>query len=186
MDRDLIPLLQGVAAEAGRLVANVRPDQWQEPTPCTDWDVGRLVSHFASGLDSFADIGEGKEMATEEPSLEPDQAEGAVASATDRAMAAWRAPGALQRIYPTPWGDTPGNVLVSLLLIETLVHGWDLAKATGQTPAYDVEAVEAAYELSVAYADESTRTPEFFGPEVPVPENAPTLDRLVGFLGRRP
>jgi uncharacterized protein (TIGR03086 family) len=76
---------------------------------------------------------------------------------------------------------------LSIVLIETVAHGWDLAKATGQPTPYPAAAVEA-----VLAAGQGMLGPQFrgegkpFGEEVDVPPSAPPLDRLIGFLGRDP
>jgi uncharacterized protein (TIGR03086 family) len=70
---------------------------------------------------------------------------------------------------------------------EVLLHGWDLAAATGQTWSSDPAAVERCLGF---VRDLAAGSPEvrdgMFGPEVPVPADAPALDRLLGLAGRDP
>jgi uncharacterized protein (TIGR03086 family) len=80
-----------------------------------------------------------------------------------------------------------GTMSFNMTLMEYLVHGWDLAVATGQTVPYTDDEAEAVLERAQA-----TLPPEYrgegmpFGDIVPVADHAPAVDRLVGFLGREP
>lgn len=71
-------------------------------------------------------------------------------------------------------------------LIELIVHGWDISRSLERTAAFDDDLIQAVLSGAPLWVDDSTRTPQLFGPEVPVPSGAPVLDRLVGFLGRQP
>jgi uncharacterized protein (TIGR03086 family) len=90
----------------------------------------------------------------------------------------------MEREYTVPVGTVPGAVVVHLRLTETLVHGWDLAQATGQTTRFDervaaqeIEFAEGA--LAIVPAD---RKP--FAPPQPVRDSATALERLAALLGR--
>ena len=85
-----------------------------------------------------------------------------------------------------PWGETTGMQLMGFELIELIVHGWDISRSLGRDAPFEDDLVEAALFGARQWVDDSTRTPQLFGPEVPVPDDAPVLDRLVGFLGRHP
>jgi uncharacterized protein (TIGR03086 family) len=186
MEHELLPMLGRALAEATRIVDLAAEADWTAPTPCKEWDVGRLTAHLVSGIASFADVGEGKDMDPDEPPFEPEEVSIAFDQAGTRAMDVWSATGALDKMYEPPWGSTPGAVIAGFMLIETVVHTWDLATAIGVPTEFDDEVIEEAFRLSRAYTNETVRIPEMFGPEVPVPNEAPTLDRLVGFLGRQP
>src|SRR5439155_27261265 len=100
-------------------------------------------------------------------------------------VGAWRSEGALGRTVKAPMGQLPASWFVGLQTADLVVHGWDLAKATGQAIDLDPELVRLASE----WGRENLR-PEFrgrdFGPEVPVPGDAPLPDRLAGVFGRDP
>jgi uncharacterized protein (TIGR03086 family) len=77
-------------------------------------------------------------------------------------------------------------VLGGFTTLDILVHGWDLARATGQDPELDAEVAEPVLAFArEAFVDEGARAPSI-GPEVAVPAGASVTDRLVGFLGRTP
>jgi uncharacterized protein (TIGR03086 family) len=80
--------------------------------------------------------------------------------------------------------ELPGEVAALVALDEVVVHGWDLAVATGQPYAVDDASVEGALRFASSFGDD--RPPGLFGPAVPVPDDAPALDRLLGATGRDP
>ena len=107
------------------------------------------------------------------------------AEASAAALTAARAGDTLTRVHTTPLGDMPGPALAGFTTLDILVHGWDLAQATGQPATLDDTL--AAHVLAFA---EQAITPGFraprIGPAVPVAADAPLTDRLVAFLGRQP
>jgi uncharacterized protein (TIGR03086 family) len=106
-------------------------------------------------------------------------------TSADALLAAFSAPGALERVVTVPFGTVPGAVALQLRLVENLVHGWDLARATGQPARHDDRVAEAALVFTRARVADvpAGRTP--FGPPQPVADNSPALDRLAATLGRR-
>ena len=109
----------------------------------------------------------------------------AYAEAAVAALAAAADGDALTRVHATPLGDMPGPVLAGFTTLDIAVHGWDLAKATGQ-PAV-LEAVLAGHVLGFARQSLTGESRAGrIGQELPVPGTAPVTDRLVGFLGRLP
>jgi uncharacterized protein (TIGR03086 family) len=101
-------------------------------------------------------------------------------------LAAFNEPGALGRTVTLPAGTVPGAVAAHLRTTEALVHGWDLARATGLP--YDVPEDLAEGELAFSGPLIGRIPPERrpFAPSKPVPEDAPAIDRLAALLGRDP
>jgi uncharacterized protein (TIGR03086 family) len=103
--------------------------------------------------------------------------------------AAWGALDTLDVPITLPFGTVPAMVGINLNVIDVLVHGWDLAKATG-APARlpdDVAAFALSFTEGMLRPEMRSDAPDAsFGPAVPVPDDAPITDRLVGFLGRHP
>lgn len=81
--------------------------------------------------------------------------------------------------------EMPADAAALVALNEVVVHGWDLARATGQEYEPDAEAV-ATCRAFVASFDAPADDGGLFGPPVDVPDDAPELDRLIGATGRRP
>lgn len=158
-----------------QIIAGVGPEQVDLATPCTQYDVRQLVDHLVGFATSFADKASGVTPAADPAATKAGADPGAdYHRASERLVDGYR---------DAPEDATP----VGVVLMETITHGWDLAKATGQPTPYPEEPVAAA--LS---AGEGMLSPEYrgddkpFGDEVQVPQSASALDRLVGFMGRDP
>lgn len=178
-----------VLAGLANVVDGVRDDQLDLPTPCTEMDVAELRRHILGWLTNFADgyaDPDGQARASVDEFQTPSDPSGAVRAASDKLVAAVTA-GAAQRPLKLGENGMPGELALGMILWEYLVHGWDLARATGQPWSPP----EAAAAESLAFApsmltDEYRGEGNMFGPIVPVPEDAPALDRLLGYSGRDP
>jgi|tagenome__1003787_1003787.scaffolds.fasta_scaffold20554013_2 uncharacterized protein (TIGR03086 family) len=177
----------------GRLVAGVTDDQWEAPTPCAGWDVRQLVNHLVGGNRLFARVLSGEPLPpveqlgrhAGEDQLGDDPA-AAWRGSAEAMLAAFRGPGVLERMHTVPAGTLPGPAALHLRIVETLVHGWDLARATGQQPPFPDELAEQELTFS---RDLLGRLPEGrqpFGPSRPADDGAPAIDRLAALLGRTP
>ena len=190
---ELLAAFEGAVASTAEIVKSTPADAMGAPTPCTEWDVRALLSHvigtlwLAEGL--FSDQPPRYPMAP--GGLPPadvagDDPAAAYAEASAAAIAAAATGDALTRVHVTPLGEMPGPGLAGFTTLDILVHGWDLAKATGQ-PA-DLDGRLAAHVLG--FAGQALGTPESragrIGPALTVPADAPVTGRLVAFLGRQP
>jgi uncharacterized protein (TIGR03086 family) len=177
--------LHGALAGTGAVIAGVAPGQWTAPTPCTEFDVRAVVNHLVAGDRAFAAYVTGGEPPARGADLLGDDPVAAYSEAAAGLRTAFGAKDALNEIYKAPFGSAPGAVLVQVRVLEQLAHGWDIARATGQSPDFPDDVTERA--LAVARQTLATR-PDGpaapFGPEVAVPDGAPALDRLAAFLGR--
>lgn len=185
---DMVEMHERALDQTGQIVAGVAPSQLESPTPCTDWDVQTLLEHMTGGnwnSAATASGGQRQEDAGTEDILGDDPAETYRRSA-EAVKRAWREPGRLDEIYEMPMGMLPGQAVLAVRLLETMTHGWDLATATGQSPVYDDDLVQAA--MAVAQSNLSgERPPGFpFAPPVEVGADRPEIDRLAGFMGRQP
>jgi uncharacterized protein (TIGR03086 family) len=183
---------QAVASTAA-IVKGVRADQMAAPTPCAEWDVRTLVNHVLGTLwlseALFTDAAPRHPMApggVPGSDLAGDDPAAAYAEASAAALAAAGTGDTLTRLHVTPLGDMPGPVLAGFTTLDILVHGWDLARATGQPAALaDPLAGHVLAFAHQALAEEEHRAGRI-GPAVAVPGDAPVTDRLAGFLGRQP
>jgi uncharacterized protein (TIGR03086 family) len=157
----------------GRLVAGIHDDQWGNPTPCSEWDVRALVNHVVNGTTAAASAFGAETHRT----AEYDEA-------ASMLLAVFRQPGALDRIVTIPFGTVPGAVALHIRLTELLVHGWDIAQATGQRTDFPEELAEEELAFSKAAMDSVPPGSSSFAAPQPAPEDAPALDRLVALLGR--
>src|SRR5262249_29953521 len=189
LSMDLPALLGETIASTGKVVAGVRPDQLDDPTPCSEWDVRALLNHLIGVAEMFSHVAEGKPIPPPDPNTDyfvGEEYAAAYDSATARVLAAWQKPGALAATITLPLGDVPGSVGASINFIDVLVHGWDVAKATGQDAHLAPEFAEPALELARGIVNDRVRQAGAFGPAISVSADSPMGDRLVAFLGRTP
>ncbi|QKG27448.1 hypothetical protein ACTIVE_9103 [Actinomadura verrucosospora] len=182
--------MRPAADAAARIVLEVPQDRLDAPTPCPGWDVRALVNHLILWN------GRGETAARREPvtgpgedhdfTAEPGWAERFEEQAR-RTAEAWSDPAAWEGNTSLTGNKEgmPAGFIAGIVFGECVVHGWDLAVATGREPGFPPEVVEAAWEQLVPTA-EISRKYGAFGPEVAVPEDAPLLDRVLGLAGRDP
>jgi uncharacterized protein (TIGR03086 family) len=181
--------LERAYASTRRVLAEVEPDQLDEPTPCTSWNVRDLVNHIVGGAQWFGAAVEEGENALP---ADRDWTEGDMLASFDdgarRTIAAFRAPGAQDKIVKVPFGEFPGSVFMGLVTTDTFTHGWDLAKATGQSTDLDPELAAQVLEGARLLVPDGLRgdEPLPFGPVLDAPAGACAADRLAAFMGRRP
>jgi uncharacterized protein (TIGR03086 family) len=181
------------AAAAVDVVRGIGPDELDRPTPCTELNVRALLNHlifwtgvrgYGAGLKQPPQPGEVEQG--HDFTAEPSWAEAYAARAAATAEV-WS--------DPETWtGETsltgngrrmPAGFVGGILLCEWLLHGWDLAVATGQKLTVDDDLAAALHE-DVAGRAEMARQYGAFGPEVDVPSTAPLFDRVLGLAGRDP
>jgi len=177
------------ADAAARTVGRVHAGQFGGPTPCTDWDVRALLNHLilwtAYSLEARAQGGSvGQELMDRDFADEPGFAV-AYRAQLDRALAAWADAAAWERELNVMGTATPAADVAALNIAEMVLHGWDLAAATGQRYTVSDTAAAAAARAVEANAD-LFRQYKGFAEPVEVPASAPALDRLLAASGRDP
>jgi uncharacterized protein (TIGR03086 family) len=164
-------------------------DQWDAPTPCADWDVRALVSHIVYEDVWTIPMMEGatvEEVGDRfEGDLLGDDPVGAVRAAADAATIAAASGLVAGRTVHLSFGDVSAQEYVYQLAADHLVHGWDLAAATGGERRFDPELVEA---LAVWFKDREGmyRDAEIIGERPPGDPPEDAQDRLIVAFGRRP
>lgn len=186
MSADLLE--QAFASTAG-VLANVKADQLDDPTPCASWKVRDLINHLVGGTYFFAAVAETGQPPNgqEAPDFTSGNFTETFEQGARQAVAAFRAPGAMEKPMTLPFGQLPGAVFVTIASTDTFSHGWDLARATGQPTDLDPALAAQLLENARSFLPDAMRGPDGqapFGPRVEVPESAPAADRLAGFLGR--
>ena len=167
-----------------RLVAGVRPEQWSNQSPCDEWDARGVVEHivFMHGV-MLRPLG--RELSTD-PST-ADDPHAAFRSARADVDAALADPAVATRDVETPMGTMTFEQHVDAVISGDMVlHGWDLARATGQDEAMPPDEVERIWDQLSKIPEDILRRPGVLGPRVDVPDDAPLQDKLLGFLGRDP
>lgn len=170
-----------------RMMADISRDQWTQPTPCASWNVRELVNHIVVGNWWAAELASGRTIEEVGSKLDGDQLGAAPLEAYDQsaeaAGAAFEAPGALDAPCAVSYGPVPGSVYAGHRFIDVLIHGWDLAVATGQDPSLDPDLVDACWD-EVGPQAAMFRASGMFGDDVAVPAGADIQTRLLATLGR--
>jgi uncharacterized protein (TIGR03086 family) len=199
------PLFSAATTTGTEVIGALRPDQLANATPCPEFDVRTLLGHLVDVLHRVAAMGRGDDQApapTEVAVVTDDAWRATWRAAADDAIAAWADDAALERTIVLPWATDKGGVALLGYVSEVTVHTWDLAQAAGQRPKWNDAAVAGAYELMRSWLPGEGRAEIFeevrkkmgpgaradnaFAEVVPVPDDAPLIDRLVAWTGRRP
>lgn len=198
--------LDPAAREVIRLLDGVTDDQLAGPTPCADTPVAALLDHLMGLSLAFTwaanktgpdptgtgQGGDGQPGGTgpagsAAANLDP-QWRTVLPKRLFELVQAWREPAAWEGMTEAGGVTMPAEVMGVVALDELVLHGWDLAKATGQTFTCDPHstAVVLAFTAESAKPENAANRAGLFGPVVDVAEDAPPLDRALGFAGRDP
>jgi len=165
-------------------VAAVRPQDWDNQSPCDEWTAHDVVRHvidvhgmMLKPLDEVLSGG---------PSVD-DDALGAFRSARADLEAVLDNPPVADQEYDGMFGRTTVSDTVDrFMAFDLVVHGWDLARATGQDEMIEPGEVDRVLAFVAHMGPSTLRENQVTGPEVAVPDDAPPQDRLLGLLGRHP
>ena len=169
------------------LADGVPADRLADPTPCAEWDVCGMLGHLVATVDRVRVIGEGGDPQTTPRVVEGIADDGwtdALAAAEDKMAAVWADDAVLDELVTVPWGRVPGRAAMWGYIREALVHGWDLAVATGQSPEADPVTAEAALAETkrVMPAEPRGGPIPFAAPVAPRPGAGPT-EQLANWCG---
>lgn len=175
--------------QVARVAAGVRDEDLGLPTPCTDWSVADLLRHLLELTNAFVATarktpfpGDGSARPTELPADWREQLDRQL----EALPAAWREPGAWQGEADAGGVTMPAAVMGAVAIDELVLHGWDLARATGQSFEADAASIAASLGFAMSVPVEAEGRDGLYGPVVPVPDDASDLDRLLGYTGRDP
>lgn len=179
------PLEQAIQSTRA-VLAQVRPDQLSDRTPCQSWKVSDLINHVVGTHAFFLSCLNGSA-----PPAPADVASGDFVAAFDKSsaetVAAFNAEGVMQQTIALPFGQMPAPAVIGLAATDTFQHGWDIAKATGQTTDLAPQLAEQLLSGAKMAIPDSFRGPDGkapFGPEQQAPPGSSNADRLAAFLGR--
>ena len=186
--------LEPAAGRLAELVRGVAPGALHDPTPCARYRVADLLDHIASLAQEFTDaarkvgstgegpppLGDGSRLGTGWRDAIPQQ--------LDALVRAWRESGAQSGTTSAGGIEMPGEVAAAVALEELVVHGWDLARATGQPYAVDDEALHAVIGFVSQFAgeDQAELRGTAYGAPTGVAADASPLDRAIALTGRDP
>jgi uncharacterized protein (TIGR03086 family) len=177
-----VALYERASARAVEIAEGVHPDQLALPTPCSAWTVQGLLDHLIGGTIYLESAISGAAAAAPSGATAADYRAGRGAC-----LAGLRDPAVLSRTCQSPLGfDWTVLEATAGTFMDTLVHTWDLATATGQPPDLDPDLVEACIDMFLPEMPERGRAAGLIGPAVPVTDDATPQDRLLAAMGRRP
>jgi uncharacterized protein (TIGR03086 family) len=165
-------LLAAAFRDTRAVLATIPAGRWDAPSPCTEWTVRQVAAHLVEGLDYFA-------AAVGVPGELPADLLASYDAVTVRCLTAFADPDALAADHPFADGREPGRVIATISLSETVVHGWDLATATGVAYTPDPAAVATLRSFAAGPKVEG-----LFAAPVPVAAGAPPFVALLAMLGR--
>jgi uncharacterized protein (TIGR03086 family) len=175
------------------LVKGVQTEQLDAPTPCSEWSVRDLLGHLVGGGHMFAGAFRADPSSSMDAAGDPigdREPADALQHAIDDFTSAIAEPGAAERMVTLPFGQMPGEAVMRLVAADLLIHGWDLATATGQRwePDQALAAEALAFERQAVQpamrGEAGSGMP--FGPEQQAAPGAGPLQQLVAFAGRTP
>lgn len=180
------PLYRDALDWAATLMSGVRAEQLTDPTPCAEFDVTALMGHLVATVDRARVIGAGGDPTTVPLVAAADgDWSASYRAAVERMWTVWNDDTLLTATVTAPWGRIPGHTAIWGYLNETLVHGWDLAEATGQPAEADPALAEPALAVARRAIPESPRGgPVPFGAVVEPASGAGPTERLANWSGR--
>jgi uncharacterized protein (TIGR03086 family) len=185
---ELGTLHERTVGEWTRVVGEVGADQWQQPTPCTEWSVRDLVNHVVgedlwtapllqgSTIEEVGDRFDGDLLGDDPMARAREGADEAVAAVAERLPSG----GTVHLSY----GEEQVDEYVYQLATDHLVHAWDLAVATGTDARFDPELVDAVADW-YAGREELYRSAGAVGARGPE-SGTDALSRLIVAFGRDP
>lgn len=178
MDMDLLDLYRRASDWTGTKVAGAA-DQPGAATPCDDWDVRTLMNHMLDTQTYFRDSARGRDDAKPPsptpPDLLSDDPAADFKAIQAEVLTTYEEPGVIDKTGPS----------LGIAFADQLLHGWDLARATGQDATMPDGLPEAAYDMIHGRFTDDERK-GVFKPEVDVPSGATAQDRLLAYTGRDP
>ena len=177
---DPLTQLEQLGPHLGGVVARITPDQLGNPTPCDDFTVRGVLEHMIAGATAFAAAYRGQ------PPGEADLSDPLAdfPAVLGDLVAAVTTPGALDQTVAAPFGDVPGETFARFIVLDGLVHGWDMATATGQ--AYEPpDELVATVDAFAHQALDPLRDGQTFAAATEPAAGASPMERLAAYSGRQ-
>jgi uncharacterized protein (TIGR03086 family) len=170
------------------VVAGVGEARWADASVCDGWSVRELVNHIVTGNWWAMELTGGKTIAEVgtryDGDVLGDDALAAYDASAAAAAAVFRAPGAMDAPCAVSYGPVPGSVYCGHRFIDVLIHGWDVARSTGQDTTLPADLVDACWAVLEPQLDLLAAS-GMFGEAEPVEDDADRQTTLLAVLGRR-
>ena len=177
---DALAQLDQLGPLLGEVVSGITSDQLDNKTPCSEFTVRGVLEHMIGGATQFTAAFSGKEAG------QPDTTDvlGSFGPTLTALAESMHGPGALDQTINAPFGEVPADTFARFVVLDGLVHGWDMATATGQAYAPSDALVEAVTEFASG-AIPPLRDGVTFGPAVEPSPDATPIERLAALTGRQ-
>ena len=178
-----VELLDRSLAYTRVLLADVRPDNLDRPTPCTGWTLGRLLAHMEDALDAFTEAAAGRVEV--DPVPPTDTRVEALREKACALLGAWTAARPVEGRVTVGDLDLDTSLLVATAALEIAVHGWDVGQATGRRARIPDDLAGGLLSIAGQVIDGSDRGSRFASPR-PASSEAAADERLLAWTGRAP
>jgi uncharacterized protein (TIGR03086 family) len=182
---DAYERIEKATAVCGEAVSNVKPDQFDNATPCAEFNVKDLLRHIIGGLGMLDEAANGGSPGMPDVDIVSDDPGGQYAEARAKLLETLKQPGVFDKTWAMPFGQMPGKMMAGIAFMEHVTHAWDVKKATGQSTDLPEDLVNEVLGV-VTPMDQMLRMPGVCGPAVEVPDSASPTEKLVAFMGRTP
>jgi uncharacterized protein (TIGR03086 family) len=186
---DLVATLEGQLDRNTKAMANTPKEKHAAATPCPEFDARTLMNHMVLANYFFASVAKGERLegdGSDMPDMLGDDPAAAHQASAQQLIDALRGPGVLDRTFDFGFAQMPGQGALGIMVMEATVHGWDLAKATGQDASIDPTLATMLIDGASALDGVRNEQGNPFGFAVEVPTDAPPGDRLIALAGRQP
>ena len=179
--------LEQAFASTREVMAAIQPEQLQAQSPCESWDVAGVINHVVGGAQFFT-----AGMRGQQPAEAQDWAAGDYMASFDAAVAecldCFAEEGAMEKMVAMPFGEMPGSAVMGLAATDVFTHGWDMARATGQSTDLAPELAagmlaQSQQSVSADWRGADGQAP--FGAEQQCADGSCSADQLAAFLGRQ-
>ncbi len=185
---DALEAYRRILSWSGQRVAGTGLAQFALSTPCSEWNVEDLLEHLYATITYYTLLAEDAEVDHKTMSVAPvnDGKHGETyRAASERALRAWEQPGVLERpCHHAIVGNVPGSFALSMHAGDNLIHGWDLAIATGQDDRMDPDCARFALDTFQQVLPRQGSRGKHFASAIVTGEDADVQTRLLAFTGR--
>ncbi len=185
-DEQLVDFFVRASAFFGEIVREVADDDWDRPTPCDGWDLRTVVAHVVIGDSQIPALFAGEavdEVQEYSPTVLGTNPLAAWRGTALAAIRAFASPGALERRYRHPVGNVRGRTVIGFRISDSLVHGWDIARALDHEVLLDPELCEYCLDFWYPMATTLPASGYYAAARMPAPDAGPAA-RLLALLGR--
>lgn len=174
------------------LVQGVRDEQLSARTPCEHYSLEELIKHVDGLSVAFTAAAEKNlgPMTSTPPGgeTEPlgDDWRSRIEAQLQMMAEVWHNPAAWDGMTQAGGVELPGAMAGIIAADELVIHGWDIARASGQPFECDAGALGAATQFVEEMSEPGQSRDGLFGPAVPVPDDATALERVIALSGRDP